>query len=169
MIASRTTRAGVLFLAGALFLAGCSDTSSRYDHVDPLEPGYEQRIEQAPVGGPSGEYAPEAGDSEAGPLRGDGSTTDWTAIVCADAGSLPDGTACPETAAEEREPVEVPGLDRWGCFYDATWNEDWHDDVLCVGPDGASERPYLLEWDDFVTQDEIMAAAAEYEAQLNAR
>jgi hypothetical protein len=56
---------------------------------------------------------------------------------------------------------------RWSCSYDPTYNRDWHDDVVCN--DGAeSQRPYLLEDDSFVTEDEIRQAASEYEAQLNA-
>lgn len=54
----------------------------------------------------------------------------------------------------------------WSCYYDETWNYDWHDDVLCSNG-LESHRPYLLEWADFVTYDEIMSAAAEYEAYLN--
>ena len=55
----------------------------------------------------------------------------------------------------------------WSCYYDATYNEDWHDDVLCSNGD-EFQRPYLREWDDFVTESEIMESAAEYEAELNA-
>lgn len=55
----------------------------------------------------------------------------------------------------------------WSCYYDPTYNDDWHDDVLCA--DGLDvQRPYLLEGDDFVTEDEIMAAASAYETELNA-
>lgn len=55
----------------------------------------------------------------------------------------------------------------WVCSYEPTINDDWHDDVLChKGKD--SDRPYLREWDGFVTYDELMESAREYEATLNA-
>ena len=54
----------------------------------------------------------------------------------------------------------------WSCTYSITYNDDWHDDVLCSnGSD--SERPYLRDWDTYVTYDEIRESAREYEAQLN--
>lgn len=54
----------------------------------------------------------------------------------------------------------------WRCSYLPTLNEDWHDDVVCSN--GAEEhRPYLREWDSFITQDEIMESAREYERHLN--
>ncbi|CUR57325.1 exported hypothetical protein [metagenome] len=57
---------------------------------------------------------------------------------------------------------------RWACFYAPTMDRDWHNDVVCT--DGRDEeRPYLRAWDSFVTQDEIMASAHEYERQLNDR
>lgn len=62
---------------------------------------------------------------------------------------------------------EEYGSDLWSCTYDETWNEDWHDDVICT-KGLESHRPYLREWDSFVEQWEIMESAAEYEAQLNA-
>jgi hypothetical protein len=54
----------------------------------------------------------------------------------------------------------------WDCFWDPTINDDWHDDVLCVRGD-EWERPVLLADQPFVTEDEMIAAAAEYEAALN--
>ncbi|GAA1914806.1 hypothetical protein GCM10009775_04200 [Microbacterium aoyamense] len=62
---------------------------------------------------------------------------------------------------------DIPAPDHgWVCSFSPTYNDDWHDDVLCSnGSD--SQRPYLLEGDSFVTEGEIMAAAAEFEAQLN--
>lgn len=54
----------------------------------------------------------------------------------------------------------------WNCVYSPTYNDDWHDDVVCSN--GAEQvRPYLREWDRFVTEVEIMESAREYEAQLN--
>lgn len=61
------------------------------------------------------------------------------------------------------EPVRV-----WSCGYSPTMNYDWHDDVLCT--DGvAQQRPYLLANDSFITEAELMAAAAAHEAWLNSR
>lgn len=82
----------------------------------------------------------------------------------------------PEEYIPEEEPgwspdeSEIPGYSTaptgWSCFLDPTMNYDWHDDVLCVNGSEAT-RPYLLEWMEFVTEDDLRAAAAEYEAQLN--
>ncbi|WP_299442256.1 hypothetical protein [uncultured Phycicoccus sp.] len=64
-----------------------------------------------------------------------------------------------DEAAAEPSPI-------WRCSYSVTYNDDWHDDVVCSN--GAEEhRPYLREWDDFITQDEIMESAREYEWHLN--
>lgn len=58
------------------------------------------------------------------------------------------------------------GRGLWVCSYLPTYDSDWHNDVLCT--DGAtSHRPYLRQWDPFVTQSEIMDSAADYERQLN--
>jgi hypothetical protein len=54
----------------------------------------------------------------------------------------------------------------WTCVYDPTMNDNWHDDVLCSNG-VSSKRPTLLPDDPFVTYDEIMQAAADYEARLN--
>jgi endonuclease YncB( thermonuclease family) len=55
---------------------------------------------------------------------------------------------------------------RWVCSYSPTYDRDWHNDVICTN--GVStRRPYLREWDSFVTQSEIMTSAWEYELQLN--
>lgn len=76
-------------------------------------------------------------------------------------GPVPDYEPSPEELAPP-EPMT------WSCYYDETWNDDWHDDVLCVrGTE--RHRPYLLEYDDFIEYDEIMAAAAEYETYLNSQ
>ncbi|GAA2979349.1 hypothetical protein GCM10010460_13490 [Microbacterium terrae] len=74
-----------------------------------------------------------------------------------------------EVAVEDYEPDdwEIPESDHgWMCSYSPTYNDDWHDDVLCINGND-SQRPYLLEGESFVTEAEIMAAAAEFEAQLN--
>lgn len=62
---------------------------------------------------------------------------------------------------------EVPVYDSWRCFLSPTYNEDWHDDVLCR-KGNESVRPYLREWDDFVEEWEMRESAEEYEAELNA-
>ena len=55
----------------------------------------------------------------------------------------------------------------WSCFYSPSYDNDWHNDIVCSN--GVEEhRPYLRGWDSFVTEDEIMASAAEYENELNA-
>lgn len=61
-----------------------------------------------------------------------------------------------------REPFRAP----WTCHYAPTYNDDWHDDVVCTnGID--QQRPYLRSWDSFVTEGEIMESAREYERELN--
>lgn len=74
---------------------------------------------------------------------------------------------------DESDPDTAPGPDSgepgaaaWTCYYDATFNYDWHDDVVCSNGT-EQQRPYLREWDDYVTEDEIMESAREYEQQLN--
>jgi hypothetical protein len=65
-------------------------------------------------------------------------------------------------------PVGASGVTgaTWQCHWDPTINDDWHDDVLCVrGVE--SDRPILLAEQEFVTEAEMMAAAAEYQATLN--
>ena len=62
--------------------------------------------------------------------------------------------------------VETQPEPRWSCSYEPTLNDDWHDDVLCTNGT-ASDRPYLRAEDSFVTEDEIMESAAEYESELN--
>lgn len=47
-------------------------------------------------------------------------------------------------------------------------NENWHDDVLCTRG-YEYDRPILLADWGFVTQDDMMAAAADYEAWLNSQ
>ena len=54
----------------------------------------------------------------------------------------------------------------WSCDYSQTYNDDWHDDVACSN--GVEQhRPHLRGWDDFVTEDEMMQSAREYEQELN--
>lgn len=59
------------------------------------------------------------------------------------------------------------GSGSWSCTLSTTYNDDWHDDVVCSNG-SESHRPYLREWDTFVEQREILESAAEYEAELNA-
>ena len=57
---------------------------------------------------------------------------------------------------------------QWVCIYSPTYDRDWHNDVLCTNGT-ESHRPYLREWDSFITQDEIMESAQEYERYLNSQ
>lgn len=68
--------------------------------------------------------------------------------------------------APRYEPPPPPPPAGWRCRYSPTMNYDWHDDALCSnGTD--SIRPYLREWDSFVTEDELMESARDYEQDLN--
>jgi hypothetical protein len=72
----------------------------------------------------------------------------------------------PEAPLVDPAPAPAPPTS-WSCHYDPTYDEDWHNDVLCSnGTD--LDRPYLRQGDDFITQDEIMESAGEYEDYLNA-
>lgn len=64
-------------------------------------------------------------------------------------------------------PAPAPEPAYWTCFYDPTFNDDWHDDVVCSNG-SERHRPYLRAWDSFVTEDEIAESALEYENELNA-
>lgn len=67
--------------------------------------------------------------------------------------------------AQQRAWEDVTGQ-RWSCFYDPTFNENWHDDVLCTdGP--TSHRPVLLEDWGFVTEADMRSAGEDYEIFLN--
>lgn len=55
---------------------------------------------------------------------------------------------------------------RWVCSYSPTMDRNWHNDVLCTNG-SQHDRPYLREGDSFITRDEIMRSAREYERQLN--
>jgi hypothetical protein len=70
-----------------------------------------------------------------------------------------------EPAVAENPPAQAPTA-VWTCAYVPTINDDWHDDALCSNGTEI-QRPYLREGDDFVTEDEIMASAAEFAAELN--
>lgn len=66
------------------------------------------------------------------------------------------------------EPSWAEGATGWTCTYVPTMNEDWHDDAVCSNNGNESHRPYLRDWDDFVTEAELMESAREYAAELNA-
>lgn len=79
----------------------------------------------------------------------------------------------------DREPVEPvqdapPSMpeyapDRaWVCGYSPTYNNDWHDDALCTNGT-EQDRPYLLPNQSFITEADLMRAAAEYEEVLNSQ
>ena len=86
-----------------------------------------------------------------------------------DIGDTEIGNERPEVVEAPPPPVEpAPEPDPvWTCSYDPTYDEDWHNDVVCTNGIDV-DRPYLREWDDFVTEDEIMESAREYENALNA-
>jgi hypothetical protein len=73
-------------------------------------------------------------------------------------------------SVEDDEPSDAEIRDAmatsWSCFYDPTINDNWHDDVRCTNG-VESHRPILLEG-QFVTEADMTAAAAVYEAELNA-
>jgi len=69
-----------------------------------------------------------------------------------------------EGFSESKSPAPDNG---WTCYSDVTLNDDWHDDVLCRNGDQVL-RPYLREWDDFVTEGEMTESADKFEAELNA-
>ena len=55
----------------------------------------------------------------------------------------------------------------WVCSWSPTFDDDWHNDVLCDNGI-ATERPYLREWDDLVERWEIMESARAYARHRNA-
>lgn len=71
----------------------------------------------------------------------------------------------PETVWNNPEP---PTAKAWSCGWSPTMNENWHDDVLCTnGVD--QDRPILLPDWSYVTKDDMMAEARNYENYLNSR
>ncbi|ALO66669.1 hypothetical protein AS189_09400 [Arthrobacter alpinus] len=54
----------------------------------------------------------------------------------------------------------------WSCLYAPTMNENWHDDVSCTDGVNAHRPNLLADW-GFVTEDDMRAAAQEYESYLN--
>jgi hypothetical protein len=89
------------------------------------------------------------------------SSQDPIPVVAAD---YPEPEPTQPAYVEQPEPV----AQSWSCGYSPTYNNDWHDDVLCTnGVD--QDRPYLLQGDSFVDEREIMDAAARYEDMLNSR
>ena len=73
---------------------------------------------------------------------------------------FPDFWDMPENQVFKQPPPE------WLCSYSPTYDYDWHNDVLCTNGT-QDERPYLREGDNFVTEDELMESARDYERQLN--
>lgn len=71
-----------------------------------------------------------------------------------------------KTAAPMPAPKPSP-TQVWVCSWSPTYDDDWHNDVLCDNGI-ASERPRLREGDDFVEQAEMMESAREYARQRNA-
>lgn len=70
-------------------------------------------------------------------------------------------------AAQEMQAKDFEAMP-WSCGWDPTMNENWHDDVLCVKGSERLRPELLPDW-DFVTQEDMMAEAARYEAYLNSQ
>ncbi|WP_141630076.1 hypothetical protein [Salinibacterium sp. PAMC 21357] len=66
----------------------------------------------------------------------------------------------------DQQPAESEASSGWRCYWDPTFDDDWHDDYLCSNGTNV-DRPYLLPEDPFVESWEIDAAAAAYEDGLN--
>jgi hypothetical protein len=71
----------------------------------------------------------------------------------------------PEDVVPDPPAPQVVGP--WSCNYLPTINNNWHDDVLCTR--GLErQRPILLPNQTFVTEADMRAAGADYQARLNA-
>lgn len=70
-------------------------------------------------------------------------------------------------ALADQQAREIIESQPWECFYAPSYDDDWHNDVTCTNGT-ETETPYLREWDSFITEDEIMESALEYEDHLNA-
>ncbi|MBH0098898.1 hypothetical protein I6E68_07075 [Salinibacterium sp. NSLL150] len=68
----------------------------------------------------------------------------------------------PESEAPSDDSVATP----WRCSWSPTMNDDWHDDVVCQRGAETARPRLLTDW-SYVTQDDMMLAAREYEAVLN--
>lgn len=144
MLKARTLATPIALVAVATLLAGCSGASgnSRLGGFgDELQPGYEESTGWEPTANeqPSEAWPPESLPEPPRDWSTFG-TEEWTSQ-----GGLPSA---------------------WTCVYSATYNDDWHDDVVC-GNGHESHRPYLREWDDFIEEWELLESALEYEAELN--
>lgn len=71
-----------------------------------------------------------------------------------------------EVVVEDQPELPAPEPVYWTCYWDPTMNENWHDDVAC-SRGSETTRPILLPDWPFVTYDDMMRAAREYEADLN--
>jgi hypothetical protein len=76
-------------------------------------------------------------------------------------------TAAPKPKPRPKPAPKPPAKQVWVCSWSPTYDDDWHNDVLCDNGI-ASERPRLREGDDFVEQAEMMESAKEYARQRNA-
>lgn len=73
--------------------------------------------------------------------------------------------AKPPKAAAEPRSTPLPVVS-WHCSWSPTYNNNYHDDALCSN--GAeSERPHLRAEDSYITPDELMGSARDYEVHLN--
>lgn len=97
-------------------------------------------------------------------LGTDGEISGNEAPTSADREVEPDYEALADEQLEqfEREAVSQS----WVCSYAPSLDRDWHNDVTCTnGVD--TETPYLRPQDSFITESEMLAAAKEYQDQLN--
>jgi hypothetical protein len=63
---------------------------------------------------------------------------------------------------EEQAPVESV----WSCSYDPTYDQNWHNDVVCTDGNN-STRPVVRPDDSYITPSEALRFAREYENALN--
>lgn len=148
MRVTRFVRLLVVSVLAGVTLAGCAGGTPRFGGVPgdevPAEAAYEEHLEEQRADQAARQAEREA-EMDPPSRFVDGTRPSW-----------------PEEVADSSG---TGGL--WTCRYSPTWNDDWHDDVVCS--DGSdSHRPYLRDWDSFVEEWEIMESAAQYEAELNA-
>ena len=141
-------------IAVAVLVAGCTGGHSGFERPDPEDlmppPDVSESWRQYPP--PPSQAPPVQEPAPAGsptPVWGARATEPPTPVWGARAGRT--GEAGPH---------------RWRCRYDPTYNDDWHDDILCTRGE-ERHRPYLREWDSFITYDEIIYEARLYEEYLN--
>ncbi|MBO0980866.1 hypothetical protein [Microbacterium sp. SD291] len=94
-----------------------------------------------------------------------------TGYLLSESGLSPNGTAPSIDITEPASDAPPAGetllvAAPWTCHWDPTYDDNWHDDVLCTN--GLEfDRPTLRPDDDFVTEEEMLQSATEYAASLN--